>query len=149
MENMKVTKNILIVGGIICLGLVLLFLSYIFILSQSIISIESENILKITPKTIEKLNNIENSILFTQTPNPPGVYSTDMIVQISGTGGEGLRIRAYAGLNELPMFLGTEGDFYKIVGGPEIIDNAIWWKIQSIENTDRIGWAVQNYLSQH
>ena len=145
---MNKTKNILLAGGLIFLSLMILLIIYIYVISQSIINLETEIILMVKPQTIGKVKYNEDLLLATQSLNPPGVYSTGMLVQISGTGGDGLRIRAYAGLNEPPMFLGLEGENFKIVEGPEIINNSIWWKIQSFENESKVGWAVQNYLSK-
>jgi hypothetical protein len=110
---------------------------------------ETTNNLKITAQLSQQINTLDDSESATQSPNPPGVYSVKMLVRISGTGEDGLRIRANAGLNEVTMFLGSEGEVFEIIDGPEIIDNSIWWKIQAIDNHSKFGWAVQVYLSQY
>jgi len=83
-----------------------------------------------------------------QTPNLPGVFSVGMYVQISKTGGDGLRIRSIAGFDGIPMYLGSEGERFEIVEGPKINEGKIWWKIVSINNPQKIGWAVQDYFMQ-
>ena len=44
------------------------------------------------------------------------------------------------------MFLGTEGEEFEIIQGPNIEDNTVWWFIEGIANSSRKGWAAQDYL---
>ena len=145
---MKISKNVLIAATFICLSLGLIFLIYLSILSRSVVSLDYASTIKLTPRSNDLINSNNAIVSASPTANPPGVYSKDMNVKIIGTGGDGLRIRAFAGLEETPMFLGAEGEEFKIIDGPEIFDSAIWWKIQSVENPSKTGWAVQDYLSQ-
>ena len=97
------------------------------------------------PNSVKTDNEL---LIASQTPNLPGVFSVGMHVQIYMTGGDGLRIRSIAGFDGTPMFLGSEGENFEILEGPEIIDSTIWWKIASVSNPKKTGWAVQDYLSQ-
>ena len=146
---MKISRNVRIASIFILLSLVIIFLVYLSFLYRSVVSIDDEHTIKITPRSNDPQNSNKTMISTSPTPNPPGVYSNGMQVHISGTGGDGLRIREFAGLEETPLFLGAEGEKFEIINGPEIFDNAIWWMIQSLENPNKQGWAVQDFLNQY
>jgi len=104
----------------------------------------------ITPYLSDWNSTISSNELLksSQTPNLPGVFSVGMYVHISKTGGDGLRIRSLAGFDGIPIYLGSEGEEFVIVEGPEINEGKIWWKIVSISNPQKIGWSVQDYFMQ-
>lgn len=81
---------------------------------------------------------------------PPAPAQGDILVgsfvQISGTEGAGLRIRAGAGLNQNPEFVGLESEIFKVEDGPIDADGYIWWFLVAPFETDRSGWAASNYL---
>jgi hypothetical protein len=82
-------------------------------------------------------------------PSPlPGTFSIGSFVQISGTGGDGLRLRAGAGLDQPVGFLGLESEVFLIVDGPLEGDGYTWYLLESPydEGQKRRGWAVSNYL---
>jgi len=146
---MKEYKSMLIASAVICFLMLMIFLTFQLILSQSVIMISSEPKIELTPM-IEKEgtdSDQEKEYLATQTPNLPGVYSTGMVVQIANTGGDGLRIRSGPSTIDAPLYLGQEGEIFTIVDGPEIVESTIWWKIQSQSDENKLGWAVQEYLA--
>ena len=146
---MKEYKCMLIASAVICLLMLMIFLTFQFILSQSVIVISREPKIELTPM-IEKEGTDcyrEKEYLATQTPNLPGVYSTGMVVQIANTGGDGLRIRSGPSTIDAPLYLGQEGEVFTIVDGPVIVESTIWWKIQSKSDENKLGWAVQKYLT--
>lgn len=67
-------------------------------------------------------------------------------VQITGTEGEGLRLRRDPSLNGEIVYLGLEGEIYYVKGGPVDQDGYLWWQLEAPLNTARTGWAVSNYL---
>jgi hypothetical protein len=67
-------------------------------------------------------------------------------VQISGTGGDGLRLRQDPSLNGEIVYLGLEGEIFTVKGGPEQNDGYIWWELEAPLNPSRQGWAVANFL---
>jgi len=67
-------------------------------------------------------------------------------VQISGTEGEGLRLRRDPTLNGEIAHIGLEGEIFLVVGGPEERDGYLWWQLEAPLNSTRRGWAVSNYL---
>lgn len=147
---MKISRNVIIAAIIISLIFVFLFLIYLTLLTQSVITLTDAATILITPR-LENWNSTKSSdglLKASQTPNPPGVFSVGMYVQISNTGGDGLRIRSFAGFDGVPVYLGQEGEEFEIIEGPRIKDSEIWWKITSLSEPQKIGWAVQDFLLQ-
>lgn len=70
-------------------------------------------------------------------------------MQISGTGGDGLRLRTGAGLDNEVGFLGLEAEVFQIIDGPQEADGYTWWLLEAPydEGQQRRGWAVANYLA--
>jgi hypothetical protein len=67
-------------------------------------------------------------------------------VQISGTGGDGLRLRYSPGLESKVRLLGSEGEVFDVTDGPEQVDNYIWWYLENPQDQSRRGWAVEEFL---
>lgn len=91
------------------------------------------------------------AVLDTATPAPtdtplPGTITLNAYVQISGTGGEGLRLRASPSLNSDPLFLGYDSEVYKVTDGPTQADGYTWWLLTAPYDPNRTGWAASNYL---
>lgn len=81
----------------------------------------------------------------TQPPSVDGLYVGANVV-ISGTEGDGLRLRYTPGLNGKIRILGTEGEAFEIKDGPEESDNYVWWYLESETDSERRGWAVANFI---
>ena len=82
------------------------------------------------------------------SPTPlPGGFAIGVYVQISGTEGQGLHLRAEPGLDSAPQFLGYDSEVYHITGGPTLADGYTWWYLTAPYDQTRSGWAVQDYLS--
>ncbi len=80
-------------------------------------------------------------------PAPPaGEISVGVFVQISGTGGDGLRLRSGPGLSNEPQFLGFEGEIFQVEDGPVEADGYTWWRLKAPAGEQRQGWAVSNFL---
>ena len=75
-------------------------------------------------------------------------FQINEYVQITGTDGEGLRIRSGAGRNFRVNFIGLDSELFKIIEGPIENDDYIWWHIEAPYDTSRNGWCVQKYLTQ-
>jgi hypothetical protein len=81
-------------------------------------------------------------------PSPqPGVISIDAYVQISGTGGDGLRLRTDPGLDGEVRLLGAEAEVFVVKDGPKDVDGYTWWYLVGPYDPSRRGWAVSNYLA--
>lgn len=82
-------------------------------------------------------------------PSPqPGQIGVGSLVQITGTGGDGLRLRTGPGLDNDVGFLGLEAEVFQIIEGPRDADGYTWWLLEALydEGQQRRGWAVANYL---
>lgn len=80
-------------------------------------------------------------------PPAPGNISIDAYVQISGTGGDGLRLRTEPGLGSEVRMLGLEAEVFQVKEGPREADGYNWWYLVGPVDTTRRGWAVANYLA--
>ena len=128
---------------------ILIILLMFLIISQVEIKIFPNNKnLEITPISAQTsgpssmLDNTNSTI----STSIPGVFTVGYKVRIVNTEGDGLRIRIEPGLGNSPIFLGTEGEEFIIVSGPNISDNEVWWFIEGITDTSKKGWAAQDYL---
>jgi hypothetical protein len=67
-------------------------------------------------------------------------------VMITGTEGDGLAVRQGPGLDFPYFFVGNDGDQFVVEDGPREADGYVWWYISDPNDSDRTGWAVENYL---
>ncbi len=84
-----------------------------------------------------------------QTPPvpPPGEITLGSYVQVTGTGGTGLRLRDQPGLNSTIRLVVSEAEIFLIQEGPVELDGYLWWRLVGPFDDTRQGWAVSNYLS--
>jgi hypothetical protein len=83
---------------------------------------------------------------FAPTPAPTGI-ALGNYVQITGTNGEGLRIRSEPGLNGNPEFLGFDSEVFIIQDGPRSVDGYVWWYLVAPYDQSRAGWAAADFLA--
>jgi hypothetical protein len=92
----------------------------------------------------------------TATPDPllagtatlaPDVIGVGGYVQISGTDGDPLRLRAAPGLTGEPVFLGFAEEVYEVREGPQEADGYTWWYLVAPYDETRAGWAAADFLS--
>lgn len=80
-------------------------------------------------------------------PSPqPGEISLGQYVQISGTGGDGLRMRTDPGLKSQVIFIALEAEVFQVKDGPKEADGYTWWYLVAPVDPAHHGWAVSNYL---
>ena len=77
---------------------------------------------------------------------PADAIGIGAYVQISGTEGEGLRIRSSPGLNGDTVFRGDEAEVFMVRDGPQTADGYTWWYLVAPYDQTRAGWAAANYL---
>jgi hypothetical protein len=75
-----------------------------------------------------------------------GTNTIGSLVQVAGTGGDGLRLRVEPGLEEQVRFLGIEAEVFEVVDGPVELDGFVWYLLMTPIDEARRGWAVSNYL---
>jgi hypothetical protein len=81
------------------------------------------------------------------TPTPEGQIGIGAYVQITGTEGAGLRIRAEAGQGNETVFLGEEEEIFIVKDGPKLADGFTWWHLVAPYDETRAGWAAADYLA--
>jgi hypothetical protein len=79
-------------------------------------------------------------------PTASGSISVGMYVQISSTGGSGLRLHAEPGTSSKALFLGMESEVYLVQDGPQQKDGFTWYYLVAPYDKSRSGWAASNYL---
>ena len=72
--------------------------------------------------------------------------SVGALVEVHGTENTGLSVRPNPGTGGYLNFVAAEGEIFKIVDGPDSKNDYVWWKIESVNDPDRIGWAVGEFL---
>ena len=79
----------------------------------------------------------------TLTPDEIGIGG---YVQITGTDGEGLRLRSDPGLSGTPAFLGYDEEVFEVRDGPQALDGYVWWYLVAPYDETRAGWAASDFL---
>lgn len=83
---------------------------------------------------------------FATTAVPTGI-AIGNYVQITGTNGEGLRIRSDPGLNGEFKFLGYDSEVFIVQDGPRELDGFVWWYLVAPYDDTRNGWAAADFLA--
>jgi hypothetical protein len=87
----------------------------------------------------------------TVDPFAPSATPTGLLignyVQITGTEGQGLNIRATPGLGGEFKFLAFDAEVFLIQDGPQTVDGYIWWYLVAPYDDTRAGWAAADFLS--
>ena len=83
---------------------------------------------------------------FAPTPVPTGI-AIGNYVQISGTEGQGLRIRSEPGLDGEFVFLGFDSEVFVVQDGPRVVDGYTWWYLTAPYDETRVGWAASDFLT--
>jgi hypothetical protein len=77
----------------------------------------------------------------------PGVMGIGAFVQVSGTDGDGLRLRQGPGLDYEMQFLGLDGELFQVGDGPIEADGYTWWFVIGSYDETRQGWAAADFLA--
>jgi len=83
---------------------------------------------------------------FAPSPTPTGL-AIGSYVQISGTEGQGLRIRSAPGLDSEFVFLGYDSEVFVVQDGPKTVDGYVWWYLVAPYDATRVGWAAADFLT--
>jgi hypothetical protein len=83
---------------------------------------------------------------FAPSPVPTGI-GVGNYAQITGTQGEGLRIRSEPGLTGEPVFLGFDSEVFLVQDGPREADGYVWWYLVAPYDEARAGWAASDFLT--
>ena len=81
------------------------------------------------------------------TPTSPAGIAMGNYVQINGTEGQGLRIRAEPGLGGEFQFLAYDSEVFVVRDGPREVDGYVWWYLAAPYDETRVGWAAADFLT--
>ena len=149
---MKDILNPWVIAGSILIASILLAISFLAAgqLTPSDLAIYSgEAVLTVIPVptyTPTPLPTQPEFPVFTPTIEPVVGVHVDGYVQILGTEGEGLRLRRDPSLDGEIVYVGLEGEIFRVSGGPTEQDGYLWWQLTAPLNESLQGWAVSNYL---
>ena len=83
---------------------------------------------------------------FAPSPTPTGL-ALGNYAQITGTDGQGLRIRSTPGLDGEFVFLGYDSEVFLVKDGPQTVDGYVWWYLVAPYDDTRAGWAASDFLT--
>lgn len=135
----------LVIGAAVIAGILLLKPA------QVELTREATAVLTIVPAPTSTIGG-QMSLFATPTATQPALSITiegirvGLFVQISGTGGDGLRLRREPGTNTDILFLGYESEVFKVVDGPKEADGFTWWYLTAPYDEKRSGWAASRFL---
>lgn len=81
------------------------------------------------------------------TPTTLAGIAIGNYVQITGTEGQGLRIRAQPGLSGEFQFLAYDAEVFVVQDGPREVDGYVWWYLVAPYDETRVGWAAADFLT--
>jgi hypothetical protein len=144
----QVNLAVILVGILVAAGMIAVFVLLILVMpvpaSQS-----AEPPAALTMIVAPTPTPIPTQLLETPTPTAlpsVGGISIGSFVQITGTEGQGLRLRSGAGTNNPLLFLGMDAEVFRVKEGPKMADNYTWWFLEAPYDPSRSGWAASNYL---
>jgi hypothetical protein len=83
------------------------------------------------------------------SPADPGAgegFGVGDLVEVYGTGGDSLRLRASPALNAPINMLGVENEVFQVSQGPVDADGFTWWYLVNLVDQQKNGWAVGSFL---
>jgi len=81
------------------------------------------------------------------SPTPLAGVAVGNYVQITGTEGQGLRIRKAPGLDGEFEFLAYDAEVFVVQDGPREVDGYVWWYLVAPYDDTRVGWAAADFLT--
>jgi hypothetical protein len=100
----------------------------------------------LTPKVIDPTQTpipTPTSIFFL----PEGVIGVGIYVQVTGTGGSGLRMRGDPGLAGRVNFSAMDSEVFLVIDGPVTTDGYVWWHLEAPYDQNRNGWSAADFLT--
>jgi hypothetical protein len=141
-----VTASVLLVG-LVLISLVILFLgrnptpSSAAIPEMTMIAAPT-----LTPRVVDPTpvpTATATSIFFL----PEGVIGVGIYVQVTGTGGSGLRMRGEPGLDGSVNFSAMDSEVFLVIDGPVAADGYTWWHLEAPYDRNRNGWSAADFLT--
>jgi hypothetical protein len=98
------------------------------------------------PAPIKTLTPTLDSSSTQQAPVLGGEINIGNYVQVNGTGGDGLRLHATAGVSSEVIYIAKDTEVFLVKEGPIDADGYAWWLLQDPYTEHAAGWGVENYL---
>ena len=145
------TVRVVVIAIVVWLGLCFLVAVSVFVFSPT-------KVINVVPTAAVVIIHAPTQILIptagaiapnTINGNTPAVQLIHIgdSVQISGTGGEGLRIRSAPGVENNLLFIANEAEIFVVKDGPVSSGDYTWWYLVSPKDSSRFGWAAGNFLA--
>ena len=156
MKNIQNLFNFWVILGAIVLGIGLTVIAFLvfqfFPSSEKANTVEPTAVFEIisaatlTPTEPHSVQTATSTAIVNVLPPEEEIVIGDN-VEISGTSGEGLRIRKDPGLGGQVLFIASESERFQITEGPVDLDGYTWWYLVGLEDKERKGWGVANFLT--
>jgi len=153
--NLPEWLNIYVIIGSLALGILFLCIAagILMVTAQENSAAQSTAILEViyaataTQTSISATPQTEQAETSQIPPSPPpGTIAVGAHVQVTGTGGDGLRLRIEPSLDGQILMLGSEAEVFRVHEGPREADGYTWWYLVGPFDESRYGWAVANFL---
>jgi hypothetical protein len=82
----------------------------------------------------------------TPLPGAGEGFGVGTMVEVSGTEGDGLRLRSAPDLDASIHVLGVENEVFMVSDGPIESDGFVWWYLVNLVDERKSGWAVGRFL---
>jgi hypothetical protein len=142
----------LVTALILLLGLVLITAVILFFGRNQAPSMSTLPEMTLIPAPTLTQSPIDPTQTPTSTPTsifflPEGVIGVGIYVQVTGTGGAGLRMRGEPGLNSAINFSALDAEVFLVINGPVTEDGYTWWHLEAPYDRNRNGWSAADFLT--
>lgn len=139
--------GLIMLAGLITMGVVIVFLGRNPIVTSSV----TPEVTMIPAPTVTPIVELPTQIP-SPTPTtgfflPEGVIGVGAYVQVSGTSGAGLRMRAKPGLDGALNFTAMDSEVFLVIDGPVDADGYTWWHLEAPYDQERNGWSAGEFLT--
>lgn len=142
----------LITGFLMLVGLILVALTVVFLGRSPDPSLGATPAVTIIPAPTLTPTAVPPTAVPSPTPTsifflPEGVIGVGAFVQVTGTAGAGLRMRAEPGLNSQVNFTALDSEVFLVIDGPVEADGYTWWHLEAPYDENRNGWSAGDFLT--
>jgi len=142
----------LITSLILVIGLILIALVILFLGRDPRPQSEVPMALTRVPAFTPTKKSIQSTVTPSPTPTsifflPEGTIGVGAYVQVIGTEGAGLRMRADPGLNTAINFTALDSEVFLVIDGPVELDGYTWWHLEAPYDKNRSGWSAGDFLT--
>lgn len=142
----------LLTGAILLVGLILAGLAVLFLARSPVPEIGATPVVTMVAAPTLTPQPIQPSPTPSPTATsvfivPEGVIAVGAYVQVSGTEGAGLRMRAQPGLDGTIEFSALDSEVFLVIDGPVEVDGYQWWHLEAPYDSSRNGWSAGDFLT--